>query len=77
MFADTLKPIFHCEAWRWLSPQTPQFFVGYTNMLVFKNAKICVTPDAKPKICVSPNAKPQRQSVEYRLCWVPNANFSL
>ena len=45
-------------------------------MLVSKNAKICVTPDAKPKICVSPKAKPQRKSVEYRLCWVPNANFS-
>ena len=37
--------------------------------------KICVTrrqtPDAKPKIYVSPNAKPRRQSVEYRLRWVP------
>ena len=44
-------------------------------MLVFKNAKICVTPNAKPKICVSPNAKPKRKSVEYRLLWVPNAKF--
>ena len=34
-------------------------------MLVFKNAKICVTP----------NVKPQRQSVEYRLRWVPNAKL--
>ena len=42
-------------------------------MLVSKNAK---TPDAKPKICVTPNAKPKRKSVEYRLRWVPNANFS-
>ena len=40
-----------------------QFCVTYTNMLVSKNAK---TPDAKPK----------RKSVEYRLCWVSNANFS-
>ena len=36
-------------------------------MLVCKNAKICVTPDAKPKICDTPNTKPQSQSVEYRL----------
>ena len=63
-------------SWRWLTPPTPQFCVGYTNMLVSKNVKICVTPDAKPKICVSPSAKPQRKSVEYRLHWVPNANFS-
>ena len=61
---------------RWLRPLTPQFCVGYTNMLVSKNARIFVTPDAKPKICVSPNAKPQHKSVEYRLRWVPNANFS-
>ena len=37
--------------------------VGYTNMLVSKNARICVTA----------NAKPQCESVEYRLCWVPKA----
>ena len=35
-------------------------------MLVFKNAKIQVAPNAKPKICVTPNAKPQRELVEYR-----------
>ena len=34
-------------------------------MLVSKNAKICVTP----------NANPQRKSVEYRLGWVPNTIF--
>ena len=39
------------------------------------NAKICVTPKANSKICVTPNAKPQRESVEYRLHWVPNAKF--
>ena len=39
-------------------------------MLVSKNAKICLTPKAKPKICISPNANPQRESVEYRLHWV-------
>ena len=50
----------------WLRPQTPQFRVGDTNMLVSKNDKICVTP----------NANPQCESVEYRLRWVPNAKFS-
>ena len=45
-------------------------------MLVSKNAQICVTPNAYFKICVTPNAKPQRESVEYRLRWVPNAKFS-
>ena len=47
--------------------------VTYTNMLVYKNVKICFTPDAKPKICITPDAKPKRKSVEYRLRWVPNA----
>ena len=45
-------------------------------MLVSKNAKIYVTPDAKPKISITPNAKPQLQSVEYRLRWVPNTKFT-
>ena len=31
-------------------------------------------PDAKPKICVIPDANPRRQSVEYRLRWVPTQN---
>ena len=47
-----------------------------TNMLVSKNAKMCITPNANLKICVTPNGKPQRKSVEYRLRWVPNARFS-
>ena len=63
-----LKPIFHCDAktscvwpWRWLSPPTPLFCVGDTNMLVSENAKIGVSPDVKP----------QHLPVEYRLRWVP------
>ena len=44
--------------WRWLSPPTPLFCVGDTNMLVSENAKICVSPDAKHKIGVSSDAKP-------------------
>ena len=60
---------------RWLRPPAPQFRIGDTNMLASKNAKICLTPNAKPKICVTPNANPPRESVEYRLHGVPNAKF--
>ena len=52
-------------SWRWLRPPTTHFRIRDTNMLVSKNAKICF----------SPNANPQRESVEYRLRWIPNANF--
>ena len=38
-----------------LRPPTPQFNIRHTNMLVSKNARICVTSNAKPKICVTPN----------------------
>ena len=60
--------------WHWLSPPTPLFCVGDTNMLVSEKTlknKICILPTPKNKICVSPDAKPQRQPVEYRLRWVP------
>ena len=50
--------------------------IGDTNMLVSKNAKICLTPKAKHKICVTPNAKPQRKPMEYRLRWVFNTKYS-
>ena len=43
-----------------------EFCVGDTNILVSKNAKICITPNANAKICVTPNPNPQRQHVEYR-----------
>ena len=56
--------------WRWAMPPTPEFSVGDTDMLVYFGVT-----DAKPKICVTPHANPRRQSVEYRWCWVPNANF--
>ena len=46
--------------WRWGyalgQPPNVKICVGSTNMLVSKNAKVCVTPNAKPKICVTPNA---------------------
>ena len=56
----------------WLRPPTPQFRVWDTNMLVSKNAKICVTPNANAKIFVTPNANPQSKQVEYRWRLVPN-----
>ena len=66
-----LKPIFHCDAKLlalglcvWSAPNT-KICIGDTNMLVSKNVKICITP----------NAKPQHESVEYRWRWVPNATF--
>ena len=51
-----------------------RFCVTYTNGLVSKNAKICVTHNANPKICVTPNAKPLCEQVEYRSRWVPNVS---
>ena len=90
----TVKPIFHCN--EKLLPlgvcvgQFPnaKFCDGYTNMLESKNAKICVTSNAKNKICVTPNAKPQSKQIDrkifelamyipctsFHLPWLPNAN---
>ena len=63
-----LKPIFHCDARPFaLGPRvgsSPQFRVWDTNMLVPKNAKICVTP----------NANHQCEQVEYRLLGSPMQN---
>ena len=59
---------------RWGAHPMQKF--GDTNILVSKNTKICLTPNAKHKICVSPNANPQRESVAFRLRWVPNAKCS-
>ena len=42
----------------WLKPPMPKFCVAYTNMLVSKNIKICVSPNTKHEICVTPKAKP-------------------
>ena len=64
---QNVKPIFHCGAKTLalgphfgLDPQC-EICVGNANMLVSKNAKMCVTP----------NAKLQCESMEYRLHWVP------
>ena len=60
------KPIFQCDAETFaLGLALAKFRVGNTNILVSKNAKICVTP----------NAKSQSESVENRLRWVPNGKF--
>ena len=73
------KPIFHCDA-KYLAlgvgvgqcPRRQNFALEIPTcwyILALPNAKICVTPDAKPKICVIPKANPRRQSVEYRWRW--------
>ena len=51
-------------------PQTREFCVGDTNMLVSKNPKICITTNANAKICLTPNANPHHEPVEYSLHWV-------
>ena len=51
-------------ALHWVIPPTRRFYVTYTNMLVYRNAKICVSPKANPKSCVTPNAKPQRKGTQ-------------
>ena len=40
----------------WAIPPTREFCVWDTNMLISKNAKICVTPNTNAKICDTPNA---------------------
>ena len=89
MYNRTYIPLrhqhLHVGVWRWVTPLTRRFSVTYTSMMVYKNAKICVTPDAKHKICVTANSKhkicvtanskPRREPVVYRLCWVPKQNF--
>ena len=64
MHSITLEPLFHWDEkhLRWVLSlaETPnaKFCIRNTNMLVSKNAKICVIPNANFEICVSPNAKP-------------------
>ena len=62
-----LKPILHCDA----KPLAlgPGFCLdpNATMLLVSKNVKICVTPNAKPKICVSPNARFSRWQCTFNL----------
>ena len=67
------RKTIHGGSWRWHRPPTPQFRVGDTNMLVSKIAKITFPPTPNLKF-VLPNENPQRDSVEYRLRWVPQ-NF--
>ena len=59
------RKTLHVGVWRWGTPPTREFCIKYTNMLVSK--------DAKTSICATPNTKPQREPMEYRWHWVPNA----
>ena len=40
----------------------PQFCIGDSNMLVSKNAKICVTTNTNANICVTPKPTPNASS---------------
>ena len=78
----SFEHIFHCNAKLLslgVSLQTTQswgsvlpFSLNAKFCVLYTNAKICVTPNANSKICVTPQ---RHESVEYRLCWVPNATF--
>ena len=72
-----LKPIFHCDTKYLASGVFALEIRTCWYILALPNAKICITPDAKPKISVFPDANPRRQSVEYRLRWVPTQNAGL
>ena len=57
--------------WRWAMHPTPEFCV--TQRKIYQHGGIfCV---GWCKFLASPKAKPQREPVEYRLRWVPNANL--
>ena len=45
-----------------------QFHVGDTNMAISQNAKICVSPNAKPTICITPNKTPNASQWIYIGC---------
>ena len=55
---STATQNFPVGAFCWSRPQTREFYVGDTNMLVSKNTKICITPNAKYKIYITPMQNP-------------------
>ena len=61
----------------WLRPQTPQFWVGYTNMLVSKTLKFALPQTRNIKFASPPTQIPNA-AMEYnvRLLLVPNAKCS-
>ena len=57
-----------------LNSTAMQNHIGDTNMLVSKNAKICINPNLNSKICVTPNASRWNiGGVGSPTGWVPNA----
>ena len=62
---NTVKPIFHCDAKPFaLGPR-----VGVTNMLVSKNAEICITLNANANIWVTPNVRGWRWACRFRVVY--------
>ena len=85
-----VKPIFHNAKFcvgglSQCKDPTQNFALGIlVNMLVPKNAKICITPNANFKICVTPNANVSRWpctfhfvGVEYYLRYPMRTRFSV
>ena len=60
---------------RWLRPLTPQFRLGDTNMLVSKNAKICVTPNENIKFALPPTQNPNASQWNIGSVGSPMQNF--
>ena len=67
-YQNLLKPIFHCDAKTFELGTFASPNAKYTNMLV-----ALALGEAKSSRHLTQN--PQRESVEYRLCWVPNVIF--
>ena len=74
-YIPTERKIPGVGGWRWAVHPTPEFCV--TQRKIYQHVGIfCVKlVSENAKICVSPNAKPQCQPVEYRLRWVPTQHF--
>ena len=67
----------HVGSSRWLRPPTRNFALEIPTFRYLKKLKFALPPTQMLKIliCVTPNTKPQRESVEYKLRWVPDANI--
>ena len=58
MLWNSVKPIFHCDTKTLAKTPKAKFHIGDTNMLVSKNAKICVTPTRTLKFALPPTQNP-------------------
>ena len=54
-----------------------KFALAIPTRWYLKTLKFAILPTRNIKFTSTPNTKPQREPMDYRLRWVPNANFSL